>query len=259
MPWTVSHATAVLPLRRLSPWPLDFAALVIGSMTPDLGYYIGWFDLATFDHTLKGSFLAGLPAGALLLIGFYIFCKPVAYFLPRPHRPALLPICPGFDGLRPARWPILLLSLLLGVWTHNIWDAFTHDTGWFVQRIAPLRDPIVHVGPRTLSLAVVLQLLSTAVGAAIVAIAYLLWLRRQRARGPFSDESDERRYLLGFGICALALLIAVPAAIHFASITPDVIFFRAVLFRTAIYAPAIAVPCLLIAACVLYSRRPQAI
>jgi hypothetical protein len=257
MPWTVSHATAVLPLRRFCPWPLDFAALVIGSMTPDLGYYIGWFPLATFDHTLKGSFLAGLPAGAVLLLAFYIFCKPVAYFLPGPHRTALLPICPGFNRLRPARWPILLVSLLIGIWTHNFWDAFTHDTGWFVQRIRSLRQPVVHLASAAFSLPVVLQFLSTFIGAAIVGAAYFLWLRRQPARERFSNESDAWRYALGLGICALALLIAFPTAIHVASTTPGVFFARAVLFRTAIYTPAIAIPCLLFAASVSYLRRPR--
>ena len=63
MPWTLSHPAIVLPLRRFSPQPLDFAALVIGSMTPDIGYYIDRFDLSAFAHTLPGSFLACLPPG----------------------------------------------------------------------------------------------------------------------------------------------------------------------------------------------------
>ncbi|MEO6872075.1 MAG: DUF4184 family protein [Chthoniobacterales bacterium] len=246
---------AVLPLRRFSPWPLDFAALVIGSMTPDVGYYIERFDLATFDHTLKGSLLAGLPVGTLLVIAFYVFCKPVAYLLPRPHRPALLPICPDFDGLRPARWPILLLSLLIGIWTHNLWDAFTHDTGWFVQRIWWLRDSVVHMGSGTLDLPTALQYLSTFVGAVIVAVAYFLWLRRQPTRGAFADDSDTWRYMLGVGICALALLIVVPAAVHLARPKQGALFVRAVIFRTATFAPEIAIPCGLIAASVAWSRR----
>ena len=39
MPWTFAHPAAILPLRRFCPAPLDFSALVIGSMVPDLGYY----------------------------------------------------------------------------------------------------------------------------------------------------------------------------------------------------------------------------
>ena len=49
MPWTFAHPAAVLPLRRFSgPGLLSFAALVIGSTSPDFLYYIGQFDLAAF-------------------------------------------------------------------------------------------------------------------------------------------------------------------------------------------------------------------
>jgi len=253
MPWTVSHVAAVLPLRRSTPWPLDFPALVIGSMTPDLGYYIGRFELATFDHTLRGSFLAGLPTGVILLLAFYLFCKPVAFALPRPHRPALLPLCPGFDGLRPARWWIIILSLLVGIWTHIFWDSFTHDTGWFAQRIALLRDTVVAVGTAAFPLPLVLQVASTFVGFAIVAVAYFRWLRRQNPTE--TSESDSWRYLLAFAICLAAVLVAVPAAFHFAADRDGVLFVRAVMFRTAIYAPALAIPAGLLVASIIYLRR----
>jgi hypothetical protein len=258
MPWTVSHTAAVLPLRRFAPWPLDFPALVVGSMTPDLGYYIGQFDLATFAHTLAGSFLVGLPIGLILLLGFCLFAKPVAYALPRPHRLALRPLCPSSGALRPARWLIVLISLLLGIWTHNFWDAFTHDKGWFVQRLAWLREPVVHVGGATFSLPFVLQIASTFVGFAIVAVAYTRWLRRQKPRFAVDAESDRWRYLLALVICVVALLIALPAAVHFAAGKQGVLYARAIMFRTAIYAPAIAIPLGLLVCSIIYLRRRPA-
>ena len=86
MPWTLSHPLAVLPLRRLTPRPLDFAALVIGSMTPDFGYYINRFDLSNLAHTLPGSFIVCLPTGVIMMLVFYLACRPVCYALPAPHR-----------------------------------------------------------------------------------------------------------------------------------------------------------------------------
>ena len=83
MPWTLSHPAIVLPLRRFSPRPFDFAALVIGSMTPDIGFYIDRFDLSTFAHTLPGSFRLSSHRGspALLLLLFLpagLLCPPLA-------------------------------------------------------------------------------------------------------------------------------------------------------------------------------------
>lgn len=255
MPWTVSHNAAILPLRRFTPWPLDFAALVVGSMTPDLGYHINWFDLATYDHTLAGSVLAGLPVGLILFLAFYLFCKPVAYALPRPHRQVLRPLCPSFHDLWLARWPIICVSLLLGIWIHIFWDSFTHDTGWFVERIWWLRDPIVHFGSVTFPLPFVLQMASTFVGLAIILVVYFRWLNRQKRLVPNDNESDTWRYLSGVLICLLALLVAVPLAVHLSAAKQGVLYVRSIMFRTAIYAPAVAIPLGLLVACVFYLRR----
>src|SRR3982751_3185959 len=39
MPFTVSHAAAVLPLQRFGSHKLPLTALMIGSMAPDFGYF----------------------------------------------------------------------------------------------------------------------------------------------------------------------------------------------------------------------------
>lgn len=258
MPWTLSHPAVVLPLRRLSPRPLDFSALVIGSMTPDLGYYINRFDLTAFAHTLPGSFLACVPTGVLFLVVFYLFCKPVSYALPSPHRQALLPLCPSFPtGL--AHWASILLSLLLGAWTHNFWDAFTHEPGWFVDRIAWLRQHVVQLSTIDVHVYLVLQEVSTVLGFAIIAVAYWMWLRRQPA--PVNQsESDGWRYLFWVTIAGASLLFGYPAAAHYAEAESahGFLFLRIILFRTAVYAPQIAVPLSLVGAATIYARRRPA-
>ncbi len=40
---------------------------------------------------------------------------------------------------------MILISLLLGAWTHNFWDAFTHEHGWFVERIPWLQQPVLQL------------------------------------------------------------------------------------------------------------------
>lgn len=258
MPWTLSHPAAVLPLRRFSPQRLDFAALVIGSMTPDIGFYIDRFDLATFAHTLPGSVLACLPTGVILLLFYYLFCRPVCYALPSPHRQALLPLCPVFPtGL--IRWGTILLSLLLGAWTHNCWDAFTHEHGWFVDRIPWLRQPVLQIRSTTVYMFLFLQELSTTVGFAIVAFTYWLWLRRQRASPSVAPGSDGWRYLLWFAILGLSFLISLPAAISSTASESlrDLQFIRSILFCTAIYASAITVFLSLVATSIIYARRAR--
>lgn len=256
MPWTLSHPAVVLPLRCFSPQPLDFAALVAGSMTPDFGYYIGRFDFAYFAHTFPGSFIACLPTGVIFLLTYYFFCKPVCYALPSPHRQSLLPLCPVFPT-DVTRWAIIMLSLLLGAWTHNVWDAFTHEHGWFVARIPCLQQPVLRLLSTPVCVFLVLQELSTVIGFAVLVIAYAVWLHRRRSDRSADSEPDGWRYLLWIAILVISLLITLPPAIHFASSFHDLRFYRSLAFQTAISFPALAIPLSLFATTVIYARRDK--
>ncbi|HEY1582031.1 MAG TPA: DUF4184 family protein [Chthoniobacterales bacterium] len=260
MPWTLSHPAAVLPFRRWSPRPLSLAALVIGSMTPDVGYHIRRFDLSAFQHTLRGSFVACLPIGLLLMLLFYLCCRPVCHALPSPHRQALLPLCPPFPS-RISAFLSILVSLLLGILTHNFCDAFTHEHGWFVDRIPWLQQRLGQIGPTTVYMFLFLQELSTVVGFAIVVIAYWLWLRRQPVKPAAEISADGWRYLFWSVIVFLAFALSLPAAIHYAVATGlhNFVFVGSILFRTAIYSSAIAVPLTLIGAWIVYVQRNNSI
>lgn len=255
MPGTFSHPLAVLPLRRFTPRPLNFAALVIGSMTPDFGYFIDRFDLARFAHTLTGSFLACLPTGVAMLILFYLFAKPICYVFPSPHREVLSPLCPSFPR-QLSVWLMILLSLLLGAWTHIFWDAFTHLDGWFVERIAFLRAPAFQTGSSTTHVYLALQEGSTLVGFPILAIAYWIWLHRQGKPLLRFFSSDLWRYFFWVGIAVVSFSIGIPTAYHFAnSSLSDFLYGRSILFRTALYSADVGIPLVLIASAIVYARR----
>ena len=258
MPWTLSHPAAVLPLRRFTPKPLSFAALVVGSMTPDIGYYINRFDLSDFAHTLPGSFAACVPTGVIMLVFFYLFSRPVCHALPSPHRQALLPLCPDFPTSLTS-WGLILVSLLLGAWTHNFWDAFTHENGWFVERIPWLQQPVTRLGSLDVHVYLVLQEGSTVAGFVIVVLAYCFWLRRRPAAPSPVAESDGWRYFFWFTIIAVSFLLAVPAAAHQAAARSlhDFVFLRSLVFRTATYSSAVALPLILIGTSAIYLQRSQ--
>ncbi|WP_424531976.1 DUF4184 family protein [Sphaerisporangium viridialbum] len=71
MPLTLSHAAAVLPLRRRLP----LAALVVGAMVPDLPYYAPLPVSAGTTHGWQGAVLVDLPAGAALLVLFELVLR----------------------------------------------------------------------------------------------------------------------------------------------------------------------------------------
>jgi hypothetical protein len=156
MPFTISHAAAVLPWARpLARWRL-LSAAVIGSMAPDLGFFLPWRPARFETHSLDALITFCLPAG---LAAYWLFQSLI-------RTPILELLPPGAYGrwqgsAAPAdhrslrQWVFASLGILAGALTHLIWDAFTHEGARGVRMIPGLDDPVdiggYHVdGPRLL-------------------------------------------------------------------------------------------------------------
>ncbi len=136
MPFPLAHPAAVLPLRRYCPRFLSFPALVVGSMSPDLGYFFAGTD--SFSHSFLGSFGFSLPVGMLGLLLFYGLSSVAARHLPVFHRRVIVP----FSEDRPGSVVAIVVSLLLGSWTHLLLDSITHSNGWLALHLPILQTTI---------------------------------------------------------------------------------------------------------------------
>ena len=145
MPFPLAHPAAVLPLRRYCPRWLCFPALVIGSLTPDAGYLFGELRVGGISHSFRSSLAFCLPVGVVLILLFYWLRTPLVKLLPASYRQALLPLCQR----PPGPWWTIVISLAIGIWTHVLWDSFTHNNGWFVQRSGLLQSVVIHAAGRT--------------------------------------------------------------------------------------------------------------
>lgn len=215
MPWTFAHPAAVLPLRRLKH--LSFGALVVGSIAPDIGYYLGCFNFAAAAHTLRGLVTICLPTGLALVALVRILHRPVAILLPGPHRQALL----GLPQMPPLASPMMLwqvsISVVIGATTHAAWDSLTHGTGYFVSMWPSLRNTAFILGTRSIPLFEMLQHASTALGMGVIAVAYVRWLRTvDLGSGDPDPLSDRWRYGL-LGALALTSLVAAIPVTYFLS------------------------------------------
>jgi len=174
MPFTLAHPAAVLPLRHLRG--LRTAPLVIGAMVPDAPYYLPLSHRVAFDtHSLVGSVLIDLPLAMLLLAAALLLRDPLTALLPARARWLCLHALEPFRQ-HASQWLLAPLAILIGVWTHLLWDSFTHGDGWIVHRVAVLRQ-VVTIGGYDIQVCHLLQYLSSIVGLAIV----LLWYRGLRA------------------------------------------------------------------------------
>lgn len=171
MPFTLAHPAAVLPFRRFTPRSLNFPALVSGSLSPDAGYCFARLGVDKFSHGFVGSLAFCLPVGVAMVALFYGLRSSIVGLLPVKQRDICLPLC-----RRPAGSPLLvILSVMLGVWTHLLWDSFTNKQGWFVERWEVLRAPLIFAGGHEVRVCHVLWYGCSCAGIAWLYLAYARW------------------------------------------------------------------------------------
>jgi Domain of unknown function (DUF4184) len=213
VPFTLAHPAAVLPLRGTRY--LRTAPLIIGAMAPDVPYYVpasvGRFMPDT--HEFDGSYTTCLLLGYLLLIGIFILRRPLTALLSLRARWLCL------NALAPLRvhwsaWAFAGLAIIVGVWSHLLWDSFTHADGWIVRRVAALSAPVTF-GSYTGPLCHVLQYVSSVFGLLVMAIWYW-WLAAPPAvpAEPGATRSAVRPILVLVATAAL-LIGGVQATVYF--------------------------------------------
>ncbi|HJT61865.1 MAG TPA: DUF4184 family protein [Burkholderiales bacterium] len=128
MPYPFAHPAAVLPLvRPLGRFAVP-SALAIGSMAPDLWYFVPFLERHD-SHSLAGLAWFCLPAGLIVYALFHRILK----------QPLIALLSPRLGGFTPAAVPevplrAVIVSLLAGALTHLAWDALTHSYDDGLQR-----------------------------------------------------------------------------------------------------------------------------
>ena len=170
MPFTLAHPAAVLPLRGVRH--LRMAPLIVGAMVPDLPYFLpgGIGRYLPVTHAFVHSFTVDLLLGFALLASLVVLERPLTALLSARARALCLRALLPFH--RPIEWAFAAPAILLGVWTHLLWDSFTHKDGWIVQRVEALSAPLA-LGPYNSTVYHALQYLSSVVGLCVLVLWYV--------------------------------------------------------------------------------------
>jgi Domain of unknown function (DUF4184) len=172
MPFTLSHAAAILPFHKWFGARLPLSALVIGSMAPDFAYFVPGA-LGPLSHSIKGLFTFCVPMGLFVYWIFqFVLREPTIALLPHAIRERI-PVA-AKPTARMAIW--VLLALWVGAATHVLWDSFTHVRSSLFGSISTLQIVVIDIGGEQLRFYKVLQHVSTIIGLVIIAIwLYRLW------------------------------------------------------------------------------------
>ncbi|HTB05651.1 MAG TPA: DUF4184 family protein [Bacteroidia bacterium] len=174
MPFTFSHPAIVLPGKYLPAGLVSMTGLIIGSTTPDFEYFLRMRSLSLYSHTWTGMLWFDLPLAFVLTFVYHGLVRDALLSnLPLFLRKRLLKF-KGFDwnGYVRKHFVIVLVSLLIGIASHILWDGFTHRQGQFVKAIPWLKENAMLIGVGY-SRFYVLQNISTFVGGIVVLIAIL--------------------------------------------------------------------------------------
>ncbi|WP_433077844.1 DUF4184 family protein [Dactylosporangium sp. CA-052675] len=200
MPFTGSHPAAILPLLRpLGRRDVPPAALVIGSITPDLPFYALVTSLSDATHSLIGAVSLDPAIGVVAYGAWRLFGAP-----------ALDALRPGVGRERTAERPrsvaaigrrvlAIYAGLAVGALTHVAWDSFTHGGMWGVRQLPWLARQFGPLPGYEWA-----QYVSGAAGL----LAILVWWLRHRRRDPAAAPPVRSRgTILAWSTVAAATLV----------------------------------------------------
>lgn len=218
MPFTPSHAVVALMAPRI---PLAVSATAIGAMSPDLPLFFPWVAAYGDTHSALGALTITLPLACGLLLIWQALLRPSAPLL-APHVVARkLPESWLLGPVRRVRARyvqessagssfavrrllgdalVVVLFLGLGIASHIVWDAFTHEGRWGVTALPFLAG---YWGP--LPGFTWLQHLSSVFGVLVLATWGALWLWRS----PITREAGQPSWVRTFYWCSLPVALGM--------------------------------------------------
>jgi len=171
VPFTISHAAAVLPLRGFAGFRLPLAAMVIGSMSPDYAYFLPGGLERVETHSVAGLFYFCWPVSiALWLLFVRVLEQPTFALLPENWRTRFPP---SSREITLRTLSFASGAILLGGVTHLVWDSFTHRGTAVVNALPFLHEVAFYFHGWRIRWFVVLQLASSIFG--ILALAIWAW------------------------------------------------------------------------------------
>ena len=134
MPFTLAHPAVIIPFLKVFKNRISLTGLIIGSIVPDFEYLFNIVQRSVISHTAEGIIYFNIPVAIFLSVCWHGWVKQVLI----PNLPARLQVfflkhldLNWFVYLK-KNWHIYLLSLMMGICLHVLWDSFSHANGYFV-------------------------------------------------------------------------------------------------------------------------------
>lgn len=204
MPFTLSHAAVTILFKPWLNQKISFTGLALGCMAPDFEYFLRMQMRGEIGHQFWGIFLLDLPVAMILAWVIHsIIRDPLIENLPLTLKQRLIIYHHHNwnEYFKQHVW-IVALSIIIGIFTHIVWDAFTHKTGFFVQQTELLRIEIIF-GDFRIYLYKLLQYMSSVLGLVLIFI-YLYKMPSYTVENFKKRQSDSYVFYWSM-VCALLI------------------------------------------------------
>jgi hypothetical protein len=185
----------VLPLVSIFARRRAASALIIGSMIPDLAYFVPWSRAGHSSHSAAGLLMYCLPWGLLAAALFeWVVREPLAFLLPAAMRSRL-----GRPTAVTARsWPVTILAMagavIIGSALHMQWDALANRRGVLLDGVSWARMDLATIGGYRVTASRLIDHAGTLVGGAAIAWTLARWMRSRPARGVDDPSGRDARF-----------------------------------------------------------------
>ena len=215
MPFTPTHVLAIVPLARCCGW-LPFSALAIGCMIPDLPLFFPGVDYAQ-THNALGVVTICMPLGLTAFMLFQCLLKvPLVALLPTWVQQRMTPY--SLPCLKPSFRFFLsvMVAVILGAYSHVIWDSFTHF-GRRGTELIPLLSKEIFFAGQSWPVYKLAQHGSSLVGLPLLA---LLWIRHLHGNQPLKID-DLFRMQPEVKIAIWVIFLSLPLLVGLAYLFAD--------------------------------------
>lgn len=212
MPFTFSHAAAVLPFTYLPKRWVSLTGLFIGSIVPDFEYFLTMNTRSQFSHSYAGIFWFDLPLALLLTFVFHNVIRNSLF----DNLPLFLKsrvwAFSNFDWNKHFRqyWYVISISIILGAATHVLWDDLIHHNG-FLRNHFDLFAGRVEIAGTSIGAGRLFKIMSTLIGGLLVLVT-IFKLPRDKA---VKETIDVRYWLMIFLVVFVIVGIRFSDGLHF--------------------------------------------
>lgn len=211
MPFTFAHPAIIIPIKK--KWTKWFSgtALILGSMSPDFEYFIRFKAQSVVGHTLIGFIIFNLPLVFIAaFLWHHIIKKPFTLSLPNIIKQKVIFLISNPWEINSIRsFTIFVVSAFTGMFSHILWDSFTHKDAYFVQKIPFLSQYIIMFDTK-IAVYKILQHGSTLLGFLII----YLYIKRLKTNNIIREVNKSKKLIYWSSIFIAAFIIVIVRAIY---------------------------------------------